>query len=196
MSSMKIYLKMLSPKYRPFGLCLIAFKVVKISVLVKMMTHLIEVAHSRNVVLPGLSKDCTRVRYDHWNTGKYPLNSWYRKLILQNTSKIMHLSVVDHRNLSRNEDTTTTTETTPNRFIFYALKTESHHDANFVVTGGTVGCLYDNLRCHQWRQSWHYDNSRFSVCDMLDVAFLPAVFHRISWCPSSRSNIDETITML
>ena len=31
------------------------------------------------------------------------------------------------------------------------------------VTGGTVGCHNDNLRCHQWRQSWHYDNSWFSV---------------------------------
>ena len=23
--------------------------------------------------------------------------------------------------------------------------------------------LYDNLRCHQWRQSWHHDNSQFPV---------------------------------
>ena len=22
----------------------------------------------------------------------------------------------------------------------------------------------DNLRCHQWPQSWHHDNSKFSVC--------------------------------
>ena len=25
------------------------------------------------------------------------------------------------------------------------------------------GCHYDNLQCHHWRQSWHYDKSRFSV---------------------------------
>ena len=43
------------------------------------------------------------------------------------------------------------------------LKTKSCHNANFVATGGTVGCHIDNLRCHQWRQSWHYDNSWFSV---------------------------------
>ena len=29
------------------------------------------------------------------------------------------------------------------------LKTVNCHDANFVITGGTVGCRYDNLRCHQ-----------------------------------------------
>ena len=32
-------------------------------------------------------------------------------------------------------------------------------DGNFVVTGGTGGCRDDNLRCHQWRQSWHHDGS-------------------------------------
>ena len=37
-----------------------------------------------------------------------------------------------------------------------ALKHKSCHDANFVVTSGTVGCRYDNLRCHKWRQSWHH----------------------------------------
>ena len=30
-----------------------------------------------------------------------------------------------------------------------ALKTEGCHDANFVITGGTWGCHYDNLQCHQ-----------------------------------------------
>ena len=43
------------------------------------------------------------------------------------------------------------------------LKTVNCHDANFVITGGIVGCRYDNLRCHQWWQSWHHDESRFSV---------------------------------
>ena len=43
------------------------------------------------------------------------------------------------------------------------LKTESRHDANFVFTGSTAGCHNDILRCHQWRRTWHYDNSRFSV---------------------------------
>ena len=28
---------------------------------------------------------------------------------------------------------------------------------------GTVGCRNDNFRCHQRRQSWHNDNSQFSV---------------------------------
>ena len=45
----------------------------------------------------------------------------------------------------------------------WSLETESYHDANFVITGSTGGCHNDNLRCHQWWQSWHYDNSQFSV---------------------------------
>ena len=49
------------------------------------------------------------------------------------------------------------------RIISVTLKTKSCRNANFDVTGGTVGCHNDNLRCHQWRQSWHYDNSWFSV---------------------------------
>ena len=43
------------------------------------------------------------------------------------------------------------------------LKIKCWYNANFVVTGGTAGCLNDNLQCHQWPQSWHYDNSQFSV---------------------------------
>ena len=40
--------------------------------------------------------------------------------------------------------------------VTFWLKTESRHDANFVVTGGTVGCLNDNFMFHQWRQSWRH----------------------------------------
>ena len=42
------------------------------------------------------------------------------------------------------------------------LNTENRYDANLVVNGGTGG-FYDNQRCHQWRQSWHHDDTRFSV---------------------------------
>ena len=41
-------------------------------------------------------------------------------------------------------------------------ETRSCHGANFVVPGGTGGC-HNNPRCRQARQSWHRDNSRFSV---------------------------------
>ena len=44
-----------------------------------------------------------------------------------------------------------------------SLKTEGCHNVNFAVIGGTGGCPYDNLLCHQWRQSWHHDNPRLSV---------------------------------
>ena len=33
--------------------------------------------------------------------------------------------------------------------------------ANFIVADGTACCRYDNQRCHQWWQSWHYDKSWF-----------------------------------
>ena len=44
-----------------------------------------------------------------------------------------------------------------------ALITDSFHVANFDGTGGTINCGYDNLQHHQKRQSWHDDDSRFSV---------------------------------
>ena len=43
------------------------------------------------------------------------------------------------------------------------LKTESYHDGNFDAADGTVGCHGDNLRYHQWRQSWDYDIYLVSV---------------------------------
>ena len=35
------------------------------------------------------------------------------------------------------------------------LKPQSWHNANFVTTGGTVGCRYDNPPCRQWKQVGH-----------------------------------------
>ena len=44
-----------------------------------------------------------------------------------------------------------------------SMKPESCQDANFVTTGGTGGCHYDNLLCHQLWQSWHHDNFKNSL---------------------------------
>ena len=57
-------------------------------------------------------------------------------------------------------------------------KTEIFHDINFVITGDTGGCRYDNLRCRQWRKvslsfqwndlfvlSWWYHEFAVSSCD-------------------------------
>ena len=41
------------------------------------------------------------------------------------------------------------------------LKTKDRQFDNFVVIDGTVSCHYDNLRCHQWRQSCQIDNLSF-----------------------------------
>ena len=40
---------------------------------------------------------------------------------------------------------------------------ESPWGQHFVVTGDTTSCRYDNVRCHQLRQSLHHDNQQFSV---------------------------------
>ena len=45
----------------------------------------------------------------------------------------------------------------------------SCHNANFVVTSGTVHCHRDNLWGHQWRRSWHYDNSWYSVIEIVPL---------------------------
>ena len=42
------------------------------------------------------------------------------------------------------------------------MKTDTY-GAHFVVTDGTARCCFYNLGCRQWRQSSHYDNSRFST---------------------------------
>ena len=42
-------------------------------------------------------------------------------------------------------------------------KTESCHGVTFVNNGGSRGCRFGNLWCHQQRQSWHHGDSRFSV---------------------------------
>ena len=40
-----------------------------------------------------------------------------------------------------------------------SMKSESCHDASFFVDGGTTCCLWH----HPWRQTWHDDDSLFSV---------------------------------
>ena len=73
-------------------------------------------------------------------------------------------TISDHVSLSPNNDPihpkhAQTTQT----YLKIIENIRSCHDANFVVTGGTAGCLYDNLQCRQWQQSWHHDNSPFSL---------------------------------
>ena len=33
----------------------------------------------------------------------------------------------------------------------------------FIITSGTAGCRYGNLRCHQWWRNWFHNNSHFPV---------------------------------
>ena len=40
------------------------------------------------------------------------------------------------------------------------LKTESFHDANFVLSDGGTSWRYENLSYHLW-QSWHHGDSPF-----------------------------------
>ena len=43
------------------------------------------------------------------------------------------------------------------------LKTKDRQFDNFAITGGTVICHYNNLRCNQWRQSYQIDDILFWV---------------------------------
>ena len=46
----------------------------------------------------------------------------------------------------------------------HSLKTKSRrHIDNIVVTGGTVSCQNNNLRCHPWGQCCQFDDLLFSV---------------------------------
>ena len=52
-----------------------------------------------------------------------------------------------------------------------SMEAEGHHDANFVIIGGTTGCCHDeNLWCHQWWQSWHHVDSQILVVASLTIA--------------------------
>ena len=64
-----------------------------------------------------------------------------------------------------------------NKTVMYDLSIDKLHqrpcsDLRFVVSGSTVVCSYDYLRGHRWRQSCHYDNSRFSVSCESTVAMM------------------------
>ena len=57
---------------------------------------------------------------------------------------------------------------------------ENRHDTNFVVAGGKGGYHY-NLRCHQSRQSYHQDGTRYSrfLYRKIVAWYLP---RRSDWC--------------
>ena len=57
--------------------------------------------------------------------------------------------------------------------------------SQFFITGGTIGCRYDNPRCHQRRQSWHLDNSRVYRCmsHQIFTLTLIAKFMGPTWGP-------------
>ena len=46
---------------------------------------------------------------------------------------------------------------------FFLHKTLGCHEAGLAVAVGIVGCHNDNLRCRQYRHSWHCGSSRFLV---------------------------------
>ena len=70
------------------------------------------------------------------------------------------------------------------------LKTDSCHNANFFISGGTGGCHYD-LQCSQWRQGWQYDNFWFSAYTMylrlmcLQNKFYVYCYHNFPQCNGS-----------
>ena len=47
------------------------------------------------------------------------------------------------------------------------LETRSWYDGNFVVTDDTIDCQTNNLRCRQWRQSWHLNKIQFLAFEIV-----------------------------
>ena len=60
---------------------------------------------------------------------------------------------------------------------------------NFVVTGGTISCHYENLRCHQWQQSCQIDDlwsctlflNALSDNKTMDVSICSSIL-LLEWC--------------
>ena len=50
--------------------------------------------------------------------------------------------------------------------LFPYAGTRSWYDANFVLSGSTVGCHNDSMQCQQWWWNWHHDNSQLSWCQL------------------------------
>ena len=94
-----------------------------------------------------------------WSTPLSPLsnssiscNNSIHKVNLQQTSNVLLMQCASHKTVLGNSP-----------LFEYSLKTKDRQFDNVVVTGGTVSCHSDNLRCHQWRQSCQIDNLLFSV---------------------------------
>ena len=49
------------------------------------------------------------------------------------------------------------------------VRTESYNNANFVFTVDTLGCLDNDLSCHQWRQYWPQNSSGSFVANCTHV---------------------------
>ena len=104
------------------------------------------------------------------------LSSWWycghwQELLCQNDNFLCS----QWRNFDQNDDTSVSVLRLPYPllgFIIWLIHTfvsivavSNWHGVNFVVTGGTGYCRYDNLRCcTDW--SWHHDNSCFSVLEI------------------------------
>ena len=75
------------------------------------------------------------------------------------------------------------------KFCVLHWKLKSCQNANFVIISGTLGCHNDNLQCHQWQQSWHHDNSHFSVSayQTFSCWLVPT---KILLTPSHRANVN------
>ena len=71
----------------------------------------------------------------------------------------------------------------------YLPKTESRYYANSVVISGSWGCHDDNLRWRQWRQSWYYGHSRFSVMQFPHAYRMYKGYVYIKWDYTCINNI-------
>ena len=73
-----------------------------------------------------------------------------------------------------------------------ATPPENCHDAKFIVTGGTGGCRFDNLRCRQWRLNCHHYKSRLWL--MMNFPVLNSIFDKLNnWFMNHTSNDSKAL---
>ena len=93
-----------------------------------------------------------------------------------------------HNDVSRNASTVTLNILPLQGNIMNINEASLHRNrqlswCQFVVTGGTGSCRYNNFLCHQWRRSCHHDDSQFSVNDKTNHNI---TFEHGLWCTMMR----------
>ena len=99
-------------------------------------------------------------------------NQWYEEQAVDLSCVTLmwrHYIILTYRFINKSDDA----------LAYPKRKPESCLDANFVVSGETRVCRYDNLACHQWRQSIGFiTTSRFLIALRYQMS---TQWHHVLW---------------